>query len=216
MPELLGWWVYVVGAPLSGGALLTLFSLGGSGKKSARQSRRAPKIAIKAAPKTPVQTVSKTAKTAAKAGKRQTKAAEFPPLFLAQNFLLLWSLVALCAVPFQPQNAAPLTLILILVAIFLLSIALLAICARLFEQFTPVDASSISHKSDLQGRVGECDATIGKSKGSILVRDEFGTLHHLAARCDEPIARGEAVLLIEYDGRGDFFLVRVWTETLPI
>ncbi|RYG53967.1 DUF1449 family protein, partial [bacterium] len=132
--------------------------------------------------------------------------------FMLQNFLLLWSLTALAAVPFQPQNAAPTALALILGVIAIVSSAMLAVCARLFVHFTPVDASSITHKIDLQGRIGECDATTDSRRGSLLVRDEFGTLHHLAARSDEPIARGEAVLLIEYCSDGDYFQVRVWSE----
>lgn len=232
MPELLGWWFYVMSVPLGGGALLTLFSLGGRGKKGAqqgRQSNAAPKtpikVAVNAAPKTPGHSAPKSGSSAkaapgkaapGKTTKRQTRAAELPPLFLGQNFLLLWSLVALAAVPFHPQNAAPLTLTFILCAIALISVALLAVCARLFVRLTPVDESSISHKGDLQGRVGECDATIDSQRGSLLVRDEFGTLHHLAARCDGPIARGQAVLLIQYEADGDYFQVRVWREALPI
>ena len=230
MPELLGWWVYVVGVPLSGGALLTLFSLGGRGKggrakngrgqKGVRHGKSVPKTPIKipakVAPKTLVQRPPKTAANSkiapAKLPRRQTRAAELPPLFMAQSFLLIWSLVALAAVPFHPQNAAPLALALLLSAIALVSVALLAVSAQVFVRLTPVDASSISYKGDLQGRVGECDATIDSRKGSVLVRDEFGTLHHFAARCDEPIARGEAVLLTEYQQDGDFFQVRVWRD----
>lgn len=236
MPELLGWWVYVVGVPLGGGALLTLFSLGGRGKKGARPGKSAPKSARAASPKGgrapakigaksgKVGTVPKGATVKAATGKvapgkaiskaisRQTRAAELPPLFLVQNFLLLWSLVALIAAVFQPQNAAPAVLTIILGAITLITLGLLAGCAHLFMRITPVDESSISHKSDLQGRIGECDATTDAGRGSLLVRDEFGTLHHLAARSNEPIARGEAVLLIEYQVSGDYFLVRSWRD----
>ncbi|RYX86444.1 DUF1449 family protein [bacterium] len=208
MPELLGWWLYVVAVPLGGGALLTLFSLGGRGKKGARSGESAPRNARPAAAK-----AGKSAKAApTKTSTRQTRAAELPPLFLLQNFLLIWSLVALCAVPFQPQNAAIPLLTVILGVIALLTLGLLAVCAQLFVRLTPVDASSITQKSDLQGRVGECDATIDTRRGSILVRDEFGTLHHLAARCEQSIARGEAVLLVEYNANGDFFQVCSWMD----
>ncbi len=206
MFQFLGWWVYVVGVPLGGGALLTLFSLGGRGRRGARTGKSATKTARVA----PAKAGSSAKGTVKKTATRQTRAAELPPLFLAQNFLLIWSLAALCALPLHPQNAAPTTLLFILMAITLLSVVVLKGCAQLFVRLTPVDASSISRKSDLQGRVGECDATIDEGKGSLLVRDEFGTLHHLAARCDEPIARGEAVLLIEYNANGDFFQVRGW------
>lgn len=220
MPELLGWWTYVVGVPLSGGALLTLFSLGGKGRKSARAGRRAFKSAPAKAGRGAKATASKSASSKAASGKpapakadnRQTRAAELPPLFLTQNFLLIWSLAALLAVPLRPQSAGPVVLALILAVITLVTVGMLAVCARLFVHLTPVDASSITLKGDLHGRIGECDATIDQSKGSILVRDEFGTLHHLAARSDEPIARGEAVLLLEYRPHGDFFQVRVWRE----
>jgi membrane protein implicated in regulation of membrane protease activity len=225
MPELLGWWAYVVGVPLSGGALLTFFSLGGKGRKSGRSAKGAPKTAPvkagrsaktavgKAAPVKGAPGRATPAKTApGKTANRQTRAAELPPLFLLQNFLLIWSLTALAAVPFHPQSAAPATLAIILAVATLVSLLLLAVCARLFVHLTPVDASSITLKSDLQGRVGECDATTDSRRGSLLVRDEFGTLHHVAARSDEPIARGEAVLLIEYQPSGDFFQVRSWSS----
>lgn len=211
MPELLGWWGYVVGAPLCGGALLTLFSLGGKGKKGGRGGK-AGKGAARAARHAPAKAGKSLKASSGKTSSRQTRAAELPPLFLLQNFLLLWSLVALAAIPYHPQQAALPFLAGILGVILVVTLALLAVCAQLFIRLTPVDASSITHKSDLQGLVGECDATIDASRGSLLVRDEFGTLHHLAARSSEPIARGEAVLLIEYETKGDFFQVRSWKD----
>lgn len=227
MPQVLGWWVYVIGLPLFGGALLTVLSVGGKGKhKAARHSHGHAahsghgaqaghsahashgSHALKAGAPKPV-----PAKAApGRAANRQAKAAELPPLFLAQNFLLIWSLVALAVSPLHPQNAAPVTLAAVLAGMVIVSMALLAACASIFARITPTDATSITTKSDLEGRVGECDATIDEKRGSILVRDEFGTLHHAAARSREPIARGQSVLVIQYEPNGDYFQVQNWTE----
>ncbi len=66
----------------------------------------------------------------------------------------------------------------------------------------------------LEGQYGQSVCTVSEKSGSAYVRDASGTLHHIAARVrqgSEAIAKGEGVLVIQYDEQSDSYLVKKWS-----
>jgi len=87
--------------------------------------------------------------------------------------------------------------------------------AGLIARMVPRSGTSAVRKQSLQGRIGKVVFTVTDSAGTVHIRDDYGTLHQLAARVEPgeaPIPPGTEVLLLGYDRGGKWYWVEEWLD----
>lgn len=84
-----------------------------------------------------------------------------------------------------------------------------SIVARVFGRLVPTKETYVSRKTDLLGRAGTADVSTDARFGVAHVLDDGGA--HIQIRCraldEEPIERGEPIVVAAYDEETDTFLV---------
>jgi hypothetical protein len=81
-------------------------------------------------------------------------------------------------------------------------------------RFTPGEESYAITRGGLIGRAGEAVSAVTETSGSVYVRDEQGTLHHIAGRVEaghQSVVKGTQVLIVDYAADRDVYQVREWT-----
>ena len=137
-----------------------------------------------------------------------------PPLMVLQNALLWWGICGWSANRMLGQNGAAMTVISLPVALFG-GLILTATTSRFLARLAPESGSSASRADELEGRAGEATAMITATGGEAFVRDASGTLHQIAVRVgedEEPIRRGQSILVLNYDAQKGRYRVRLWSD----
>jgi hypothetical protein len=143
-----------------------------------------------------------------------------PPLMLLQNFLLFWGIFGWAVNQYFAAGSADPTRYMVssLLLTGTVSLMLTLGISAVLSRFTPEDETYVITRHDLIGRAGEAVSAITDRMGSVYVRDERGTLHHITGRIQEdgePIARGKSVLIIDYERSGDYYWVKEWSPGSP-
>ena len=137
-----------------------------------------------------------------------------PPLTVLQNLLLWWGICGWTANRALGQHGAVMISISLPVALAG-TLFLTLTTSRFLAKLAPGESSSASRSHELEGRSGEATARISENGGEAFVRDATGTLHQIAVRIgadEEPIARGQQVLVLAYDEKDGRYRVRLWHE----
>lgn len=92
-----------------------------------------------------------------------------------------------------------------------IAVSATGVLSRAVARLMPLDESSAWRKRDLVGTTAEALYPINSQFGMAIVRDPQGERYQIPCRVGEgaaPIAKGQSVLLVEYDAKGDFYTVR--------
>jgi membrane protein implicated in regulation of membrane protease activity len=130
---------------------------------------------------------------------------QVPGMLLAQGFCLFWGAFGFYLTRmFEEQGRPPALFILPTLGISAFSGVVGAkFMAAVGSRLMPTEESSATEKEDLLGLIGTAVFPVSETMGRVHVYDSYGTLHDESARlCPDQtavIARGEQVLLVDYD-----------------
>jgi len=143
-----------------------------------------------------------------------------PLSLIIQTFCFSWGVLGYAANQLLVVSRQPNLLIWpSLVIAFAGSTAITKGLAGVLGRLVPAKDTAAIRKRDLVGRVGKVVYTVTESSGTVHVRDDYGTLHQIAARVppgQPSLSRGTEVVIVNYRPQRDWYWVEEWEEASEV